>query len=39
MSKRKGLQVMEHSSFLLEFQLPDGKAILQTARQGYQLKM
>ena len=39
MSKRKGQQVMEHSSFPLEFQLPDGKDILQTAKRCYQLKI
>ena len=31
MSKEKGQQVMEHSSFPMEFQLPGGKDILQTA--------
>ena len=39
MSKEKGQQVMEHSSFQLEFQLPDGKDILQTAQRCYQLKI
>ena len=39
MSKGKGQQVMEHSSFSLEFQLPDGKDILQTAQRCYQLVM
>ena len=31
MSEGKGQQVMEHNSFPLEFQLPDGKDIFQTA--------
>ena len=31
MSKGQGQQVMEHSSFPFEFQLPCGKDILQTA--------
>ena len=37
MSKGKGQQVMEHNSFPLEFQLPDGKDkdILQTAQRCY----
>ena len=39
MSKGKGQQVMGHSSFPLEFQLPDGKDILQTAQRCYQLKI
>ena len=39
MSKGKGQQVMEHSSFPLEFQLPDGKDILQTAQRCYKLKI
>ena len=39
MSKGKCQQVMEHSSFPLEFQLPDGKDILQTAQECYQLKI
>ena len=39
MSKGIGQQVMERSSFLLEFQLPDGKDILQTAQRCYQLKI
>ena len=38
-SKGKGQQVIEHSSFPLEFQLPDGKDILQTAQTRYQLKI
>ena len=33
MSKEKGQQVVEHCSFPLEFQLPDGKDILQTAQR------
>ena len=36
MSKGKGQQVMEHSLFELEFQLPGGKNILNTARRCYQ---
>ena len=39
MSKGKGQQVMEHSSFPLEFQLPDEKDIRQTAQRCYQLKI
>ena len=35
MNKRKGQQVMDHSLFPLEFQLPEGKDILQTAQRGY----
>ena len=38
MNKRKCQQVMEHK-FPLEFQLPDGKDILQTAQRCYQLKI
>ena len=38
MSKGKGQQVMEHSWFSLEFQLPDGKDAIQTAQKSYQLK-
>ena len=38
MSKGKGQQVMEHSLFPLEFQLPDGKDTLQTAQKCYELK-
>ena len=38
MSKGKGQQVMEHSWFPLEFQLPDEKDALQTAQKCYQLK-
>ena len=36
MSKEEGQQVMEHSLFTLEFQLLDGKDILQTAQICYQ---
>ena len=36
MSKGKSQQVMQHSSFPLEFQLPDGKDIIQTAQRCYQ---
>ena len=36
MSKGKGQQVMEHSLFLLEFQLLDGKDTLQTEQKCYQ---
>ena len=39
MSKGKGQQVMERSSFPLKFQLPDGKDILQIAQRCYQLKI
>ena len=39
MSKGKGQQVMEHHSFPLEFQLPDGKNMLQTAQRCYRLKI
>ena len=39
MSKGKGQQVMEHSLFLLEFQLPGRKDTLQTAQKCYQLKL
>ena len=39
MSKGKGQQVMEYSSFSLKFQLPDGEGILQTAQICYQLKI
>ena len=39
MSKGKGQQVIEHNSFLLNFQLPDGKDTLQTAQKCYQLKV
>ena len=37
MRRGKGEQVMEHSSFPLEFQSPDGKTILRTAQRYYQL--
>ena len=37
MSKRKGQQVVEHSLFPLEFQLPDGKDVLRTAQRCYQI--
>ena len=37
MGKGKGQQLMEHRSFPLEFQLADGKDILQTAQRYYQL--
>ena len=39
MSKGKGQQVMERSSFRLEFQLSDGEDILQTVQKCYQLKV
>ena len=39
MSKGKGQQVMEHSSFPLKFQLPDGEDILQTSQRYYQLEI
>ena len=39
MSKEKGQEVMEHSSFSLEFQSPDGKNVLQTAQRCNQLKI
>ena len=39
MSKEKGQQVMEHNSYPLEFQLPDGKDAFQTAQKCYQLKI
>ena len=39
MSKGQGQQVMEHSSFPLEFQLPEGKDVLQIAQKCYQLKI
>ena len=39
MSKGKGQQVMEHSSFPPEFQLRDRKDTLQTAQKCCQLKL
>ena len=38
MSKGKGQWVTDHSSFLLKFQLPDGKDILQTVQRRCQCK-
>ena len=35
----KGQQAVEHSSFPLEFQLPDRKGNSQTAQRCYQLKI
>ena len=39
MSKGKGQQVMDGNLFPLEFQLPGGKGILETAQRYYQLKI
>ena len=39
MIKRKGQQLMEHNSFQLEFQLPNGKDTFQAAQKRYQLKI
>ena len=39
MTKGKGQQVMQLSSFSLEFQLPDAKDIVQIAQRCYQLKI
>ena len=38
MSKGKGQEVMEHNWFPLEFQLPDGKDVLQTAQKMLSIK-
>ena len=39
MSNENGQQGMEHSSFPLEFHLPDGKDIPQTEQRCHQLKI